>query len=106
MGNNTNTLVALLAGAAIGAGLGILYAPASGRKTRGKIRHKFQGGKDQLLQQYEAVVGKFRGKASETAANLSDGIDHMIEEGRHTTEQAITALEEKLKKLKAEVKKA
>jgi gas vesicle protein len=33
----SNTLLALLAGVAIGAGLGILFAPDSGENTRRKI---------------------------------------------------------------------
>ncbi|MBT8320116.1 MAG: YtxH domain-containing protein, partial [Eudoraea sp.] len=38
--NSGNVLLALLTGAAIGAGIGILYAPDEGTKTRKKIKKK------------------------------------------------------------------
>lgn len=104
--SNSNTFLALLAGAAIGAGLGILYAPEKGHKTRRRIGKKFQGGKDELIHQYEEMVGKMKGKVSNAADNLSDGIDSLVKDGKHTTENVISTLEEKLKALKAEVKKA
>ncbi len=37
MANTGNTLLALVTGAAIGAAVGLLYAPDSGEKTRKKI---------------------------------------------------------------------
>ena len=37
MSKTSNTILALVTGAAIGAGLGLLYAPESGDKTRKKI---------------------------------------------------------------------
>ena len=42
MSNNAgNTLVAVLTGVAIGAGIGILFAPEKGSKTRKKIKEGF-----------------------------------------------------------------
>ena len=36
--HNGNTLLALVTGVAIGAGVGILFAPEKGTKTRSKIK--------------------------------------------------------------------
>ena len=53
MSNNTgNVLVALLAGAAIGAGIGILFAPDKGSKTRGKIKDGYDDAKDNLVDKW------------------------------------------------------
>ena len=60
MSNNAgNTLLALLTGAAIGAGIGILFAPDKGTRTREKfkdgyddaikdLKHKFENASDEL----------------------------------------------------------
>ncbi len=48
MSNNTNSVLALLLGAAIGAGVGILFAPDKGSKTREKIKDGFDDAKDNL----------------------------------------------------------
>ncbi|MEZ4968396.1 MAG: YtxH domain-containing protein [Flavobacteriaceae bacterium] len=44
-----NTLLALLTGAAIGAGIGILYAPDKGTKTRKKIKKRAMETTDGIL---------------------------------------------------------
>ena len=38
MGKTSNLLVGFIAGAAVGAVLGVLYAPAKGSRTRQRIR--------------------------------------------------------------------
>ena len=45
---NGNSLIALLAGAAVGLGLGILFAPDKGSKTREKIKDGFDDLKDEV----------------------------------------------------------
>ena len=44
---NGNSILALLAGAAIGVGLGILFAPDKGSKTREKIKEGLDDLKDE-----------------------------------------------------------
>jgi gas vesicle protein len=48
MKSSTSFLIGLLSGAAIGAALGILYAPDKGKVTRKKIAQKTEDLKDQL----------------------------------------------------------
>ena len=56
MSNNTgNTLLALLTGAVIGAGVGILFAPDKGSKTRGKIKDGYKDAQKDLVKKYEAL---------------------------------------------------
>lgn len=56
----------LLAGAAIGAALGILLAPQSGRSTRKDISRQARKAKREMMDQYE----KMRGKAGNRAADI------------------------------------
>ena len=48
MSKTSNTILALVTGAAIGAGLGLLYAPESGDKTRKKISKNAKEAKKKL----------------------------------------------------------
>ena len=95
-----NTLLALLTGAAIGAGIGILYAPDKGTKTRKKIKKKamettddltsrISHAKEELTKTAEAKKVDFEQKLEETISNMSYKADDII-----------TALEKKLADLK------
>lgn len=72
--NSGSILLALLTGAAIGAGIGILYAPNEGKETRRKIKEK----------------------ASDVSHDLSDRISHAKEELTKTAEEKKMAFEQKL----------
>ena len=48
--SNNNSILALLAGAAVGLGLGILFAPDKGTKTREKIKDGLDDLKDSANQ--------------------------------------------------------
>ncbi|MBI3753277.1 MAG: YtxH domain-containing protein [Deltaproteobacteria bacterium] len=57
--NSNNTLgmmFAFLVGGLIGAGLALLYAPASGEETRRRLREQAAQKGDELKQRYEAAV--------------------------------------------------
>jgi len=103
MSNNTgNTLLALLAGAAIGAVAGILMAPDKGSKTREKIKDGFDDAKKNLKNKIDSVTEGFKSKAANTQFDLEETYDDLVSNMSHKTEDVISFLETKLADLKKE----
>jgi len=100
MAGKTGTLVAVLAGAAIGAAVGILFAPDEGAKTRKKIKDTASGKadeiKDKLAELTETVKGKFGG----TKHDIEAGLDHLVSNVTNKADDIISTLEKKLEALK------
>ena len=86
---NGNSILALLAGAAIGVGLGILFAPDKGSKTREKIKEGFDDLNDETKEKF-----------SKTKDELKDTVEDLLSHSSYKAEEAITFLEEKLAELK------
>jgi gas vesicle protein len=101
MSNNTgNSVLALLLGAAIGAGVGILFAPEKGSKTREKIKDGFDDAKDNLKHKFEDVTHQLRNKFAGSKQNLEESYEDLISNMSHKTEDVISFLEKKLDELK------
>ena len=100
MSNNTNSVLALLLGAAIGAGVGILFAPDKGSKTREKIKDGFDDAKDDLKHKFEDVTHQLRKKFEGSKHDLDQTYEEMISNMSHKTEDVISFLETKLADLK------
>ena len=103
MSNNTgNTLLALLAGAAIGAVAGILMAPDKGSKTREKIKDGFDDAKESLKNKFNSAKEQFKSKAADSQFDLEETYDNLVSNMSHKTEDVISFLETKLADLKKE----
>ena len=119
MGKKVKTFGALLGGAAIGAGLGLLLAPKSGKETRSDLKKKI----DELvtkakevdaddIKEYiarksseieesvkdldkEKVLNIAKEKASEIQKNATKLVEYVKKKGEPVLQEAATAVREK-----------
>lgn len=101
MSNNTgNILTALLTGAAIGAGVGILYAPDKGKKTRKKIKKSALKAKDDLTQSITHAKDEFSKSAEAKKIEFEEKLEDTLSNMSYKADDIIVALEQKLEDLR------
>ena len=100
--NNGNTMVAILAGVALGAAAGILFAPDKGSKTRDKIKGGIDEAKNKAKGKFDEAKSKFQGKYENTRQDVEGSYDELLSNLSHKAEDAITFLEQKLAELKSQ----
>ncbi len=118
MGNNSSnsTLIGILAGTAIGATLGILFAPDKGINTRNRIADETMAAKDRLTESALAAKESLANRAKHlrdnwvdtVAANkmtLDEKVESIVSDTSHKAHDVITTLEKKLAELKEKNKK-
>lgn len=97
--DTSGAVVALLAGLAVGAVLGVLFAPESGRKTRERISDKALGLTDNIKDGYHAI----KERVSSEKENLVDLKDRVVDNVKNKA----TAVSQEFKEFKdAELEKA
>jgi len=105
MSKSSNTVIGLLAGTVIGATLGILFAPAKGKKTRKKITDEALIAKDKLKETATDLKSKASSKVSSKKETLEAQLEDVVSNVSHKAEDVITTLEKKLEELKEQNKK-
>lgn len=104
MAGKTSTIVAVLAGAAVGAALGVLFAPDEGKKTRKKIKD----GATQKADEFKHKLGDFtenvKSKFGYATQDIEAGLDKLVSNVEDKAEEVIATLEKKLDELKSATK--
>ncbi|SRX52595.1 YtxH domain-containing protein [Aequorivita sp. CIP111184] len=101
MASNTGqTLIALLTGAAIGAGLGILYAPEKGSKTREKLSKEAKKAQKKLNQQIQETSHTLSEKAQYAKYNFEQKLNDTLSSASYKADDILLAMEDKLEALR------
>ena len=100
--NTGDTVLALLVGAAVGVGVGVLIAPDKGSETWKKIKNKLQESGEDIVHKYEDVLSYLQTKATNAKSSIEDSFEQALSDGSYKTEEAITFLERKLAELKTQ----
>ncbi len=101
MASNTGqTLLALLTGAAIGAGLGILYAPDKGTATRDKLSKEAKKTQKRLTKQLRETGESLSEKAQKARVSFEEKLNETLSSASYKADDILLAMEEKLEALR------
>lgn len=98
--NSGNILLAVLTGAIIGAGAGILYAPDKGEKTRKKIKKNANKTKEDLSRRITQAADELTKTAEEKKVDFEQKLEDTISNMSYKADDIIMTLEKKLEDLR------
>jgi len=88
MNDNTKVIVALLAGLAAGAALGILFAPDKGEETRDKLGDSLKKITDSIKETAATEIDNLRGLKDKVVDNIKTKMNGSEEEYQDDLEHA------------------
>lgn len=95
-----NTFLGVVAGTALGAAMGVLFAPDKGSKTRKMIIEEAESTKNKLADQASELADTVAKKVHVKKASLDEQIESIVTDTTHKSDDVISALEKKLEVLK------
>ncbi|PKG43531.1 YtxH domain-containing protein [Psychroflexus sp. MES1-P1E] len=101
MGNKTgNTILALITGTALGVGLGLLYAPQSGKKTRKQLKDEADHLQENLNKKYKETSSHLSAFSEEAKKSIEEKLDKTFSNASTKADGMLSKLESELDQLK------
>ena len=100
MANTGNTLLALITGAAIGAAVGLLYAPDSGDETRKKISKETKKAQEEFNKKYKETSSNLSSKAKKARKDFESHLEETLSSASYKADEILAAMESKLEDLR------
>jgi gas vesicle protein len=100
MANTGNTFLALITGAAIGAGIGLLYAPDKGENTRKKLNKEAKKARKQLDEQVRETSSHLSDSAKKAKLNFESKLEETLSSASYKADDILGAMEDKLEALR------
>ena len=100
MASTGNTLLALITGAAIGAGIGTLHAPDSGDNTRDRLRKDAKDAQDRLNKRYNETSSNLSEKARKAKTDFEVRLEETLSSASHKADDILSSMETKLEELR------
>lgn len=101
--NSGAVLAALLAGAATGVILGLLYAPEEGAETRKKIKDKANDLKDKAVDEYGRTSEVVKDKYSEVSTTVKDKYNTLSSTVKETAQNVASTVKDSYDKYKDQI---
>lgn len=105
MSKSGDTLVGILAGSAIGALIGVLFAPEKGSVTRERLKTEALNAKDNLEHRMSDLESKIKQTVTDEKASLEEKMESVLSDASYKADDLISTLEKKLEELKEKNKK-
>ncbi|HPF10370.1 MAG TPA: YtxH domain-containing protein [Flavobacteriaceae bacterium] len=102
MSKTANVITGIVSGLAVGATIGILFAPDKGSKTRKKIKKSALDSKDAIVAKTQEITDQISKTFHHKKHEFSEELDKMVSDMSYKADDVIAALEQKLAKLKKE----
>lgn len=100
MANSGNSFLALITGAAIGAAVGLLYAPDSGEVTREKLSKDAKKAQDQFNKKYKETSSNLSAKAKQAKHDFETRLEETLSSASYKADEILAAMESKLEDLR------
>lgn len=95
-----NTFLALLTGAAVGAAVGLLYAPDSGEKTRKKLSKDAKKAQEDINKRYQEAASNLTSKAKKAKSEFETRLEETLSSASYKADEILSAMESKLEELR------